>query len=349
MYTITYAPKQTMLQLADIKQLLAQPQRIVITTHRKPDGDAIGSSLGLYHFLKNQQHDVLVIAPTDYPASLHFLSGDDTVMLYETKQAEARAALQQADIIFMLDFNALYRVNELGDDIAATQALKILIDHHLQPTAPAQYKVWNPKASSTAELVYEFVASLDKTTHINTTIAECLYTGIVSDTGRFKFSCTPRTHEVVSQLMALTDLDIEAINTAIFDNYAENRLRFTGFCLTQRLKVWHSYRAALIYLSIADFERHQIVVGDTAGLVNFPLSLQGIRFVALIKEGEKRIKLSLRSKGNFSVDAFARKHFAGGGHKNAAGGSSNTSLQETIDKFTNLLPLYQEELQQDNL
>lgn len=327
-----------------VKSLLQSPKRIVLTTHTRPDGDAMGSSLALLHFLKEKGHDVALIAPTNYAVFLHFLPGDHEVIIYENHQKRCNKLVKNAEVLFILDYNAPKRAKPMDNSVRDSRATKILIDHHLEPEEGfGEYAFWNVKASSTCELVYDFIAEIGSTEDINKKIATCLYTGICTDTGRFKFNTTPKLYEIVADLVR-KGININKIHTQVFDTFSEDRLRFLGFCLTERMMVFHEYNTAFIYVTERDFRMFNYQEGDKEGLVNYPLSLAGFRFAALITENDEMVKLSFRSKGNFSVNEFARKHFDGGGHKNAAGGLSRISLDDTIDKFIDLLPQYEKEL-----
>ncbi|MEZ4885033.1 MAG: bifunctional oligoribonuclease/PAP phosphatase NrnA [Chitinophagales bacterium] len=333
-----------MSDIESVKLLLEEPKRIVLTTHTRPDGDAMGSSLALYHYLKQQGHDVSVITPTNYSVFLHFLPGDHEVIIYENHQKRCNKLVEAADLLFVLDYNAPKRAKPMDRAIQKTKATKIMIDHHLEPEEGfAAYAFWSVAASSTCELVYEFISQIGSTESIDKKIATCLYTGICTDTGRFKFSVTPRLFEIVADLLR-KGININKIHTQVFDTFSEDRLRFLGFCLTKRMMVFPEYNTAFIYVTERDFRSFNYQEGDKEGLVNYPLSLAGFRFAALITENDEMIKLSFRSKGNFSVNDFARNHFEGGGHKNASGGLSRLSLEATIDKFIDLLPKYEKEL-----
>lgn len=335
-----------MLQINEVKTLLSTPKKIVITCHRKPDGDAIGSSLGLYHFLLAKQHEVTVVTPTNYAYFLHFLPGDEQVVVFEEDKPKATALFEEADIIFMLDFNALHRVEDLGDVIAATSGIKMMIDHHIGPDLPVQFMLWDVKASSTAELVYEFIDALGEQEYLNAAAAEAIYTGIVSDTGRFRHNTTPRLHQITADLLTYS-FDTLSIHTQLFENIPPDKMRFIGFCLNERLVYYPEYHTAFIYVRDIDLKRFNYQVGFTEGLVHYPLSMEGVIFAGLIIERRDLIKLSLRSKGDFSVNSFAAKYFNGGGHKNAAGGSSKLTLTQTLDKFVALLPEYEGELKKN--
>ena len=330
--------------MEQIKALLEAPKNIWITTHDRPDGDAMGSSLGLFHFLRQKGHHVKVVVPTEYPNFLSFLPSNDEVITYENQKTLGLQLLDDADIVFVLDFSALHR-NEMGEQIADSTATKIMIDHHLAPEDFSHYQVWDTKASSTAELIYEFIEALGETNLLNYEIATCLYTGICADTGRFKYNLTSRTHRITAELVA-QNLNLDQIHRNLFENFSENRLRFIGYCLNRRLRVYEHHNAAMIYISSADTEQYRCRTGDTEGLVNYALGVVNVRFAILLKEhrNQKFIKISFRSIGDFSVKDFAEKHFEGGGHKNASGGRSKLSLRDTIEKIERLLDEYQDVL-----
>ncbi|HEY8781891.1 MAG TPA: DHH family phosphoesterase [Mucilaginibacter sp.] len=330
-----------MLDIASLTELLAQPQKIVITTHHKPDGDAIGSSLGLYNYLIQQGHHVRVIAPTDYPEYLSWMPGNDAVIVYTENPKESAALIAAAKIIFCLDFNALSRINEMGELVGKSSAEKVMIDHHPEPEDFDDYRYWDITASATAQLVYKFIAGeLKHKELVNKDVATCLYTGIMTDSASF---CLPNTTSEVHRITA--DLiDAGAVNWQIYDlvynNSPESRLRFLGLCLSQRLEVLYEYNTAIIAVSKKDLEKYGIMTGETEGIVNYALSILGVRLAAFIVERRDKVKLSLRSKGNIPANDICRKYFSGGGHYNAAGGTSTDSLEQVVNKFKLILPEY---------
>jgi phosphoesterase RecJ-like protein len=336
-----------MLEIASLIELLAQPQKIVITTHHKPDGDAMGSSLGLYNYLIQQGHHVSVITPTDYPQFLEWLPGNEEVIIYTEKKEEAETLIADARIIFCLDFNALSRINELGVVVGKSNAAKILIDHHLEPEDFDDYRYWNINACATAQLVYTFIAEeLNHKELINKEVATCLYTGIMTDSASFSLpNTTSAVHRITAEL-----IDAGAVNWHIYDlvynNSSEDRLRFLGVCLSQHLEVLRAYNTAIITASKQDVEKYGISTGDTEGIVNYALSVTGIRLAAFIIERTDRVKLSLRSKGEFPANEICKKYFDGGGHRNAAGGHSGNSLEQVVNQFKLILPEYKKLLTQ---
>lgn len=334
-----------MMELDKLKVLLSSPQKISITMHDRPDGDAIGSSLALYHYLIQGGHEVSVIAPTAYPIFLQFLPANNLVTLHSDANLEVTTTiLNNSTIIFILDFSALRR-NAFGTQIGEAKAKKVMIDHHLDPEDFADFSLWDTKASSTGELIYRLIDMLGDKHLLNQDIATCLYTAICSDTGRFKYNTNPNVLRITADLLE-QNIDLDVINSFLFDNYSFNRLLLMGYAISERLIWIEEYNTAIIYLAISDFRRFNCESGDTEGLVNFALNILGVKFAALVKEAPDMIKISFRSKGDFSVKDLANKHFNGGGHKNASGGSSRLGLHPTLDKIKSLLPKYADELQQ---
>lgn len=319
--------------IEEIKPLLESPKKVVITMHQKPDADAMGSSLAMYHYLVQKGHQVTVISPTNFPDFLKWMPGANDVIDYESSMDRAIQALEGIDLLFCLDFNALYRTKNLAPHLEKLDCTKILIDHHLEPQPSFDYGVSDTKASSTAQLVYETIYKLGDEQYINLEIAECIYAGTVTDTGSFRFASTSAAvHRMVADLME-RGLKHEVIHQAIYDNFLENRLRFLGHSLLNRMEVFYEYNTAMLAIPYSDLKRFDLQTGDTEGLVNFLLSIQGIKMAALIIDRNSEVKLSFRSKGNFDVNTFARKYFDGGGHFNASGGRSTDSLEKTVDRF----------------
>ncbi len=302
--------------------------------HQKPDADAMGSSLGLYHLLQAMDYPVTVISPTNWADWLKWMKGADKVIDYELNTARANEALEKASWIFCLDFNTLMRTRKMAAPIASSPALRILIDHHQQPQEEMfAYGISDTSKSSTSEMIFDFIMASGNGDKIHLAIAECLYAGVMTDTGSFRFSsATASVHRMVAGLKD-TGLDHSKIHENLFDNFLENRLRFTGHALLNRLEVFYEYNTALICIPWKDLVKFQIRTGDTEGLVNFPLTIQGIKFAALIIDRDEEIKCSFRSKGGFDVNRFARQYFEGGGHINAAGGRSSETLEQTAQRF----------------
>ncbi len=338
-----------MLNIRDLKLFLQAKKKIVITTHHRPDADALGSSLGLHNYLTKKGHEVTVISPTDYPRFLHWMEGNDKVVIFsEESRPLAERLIQEAELIFCLDFNVLNRIDGLEDLIRNSKAKKVLIDHHLDPEHFSDYEYSSIDAAATAELIYEFIVSMGDRDIIDKGIAECLYAGIMTDTGQFKHNnVTQNVHFVTANLMAL-GADTAKVGSLIYDNNSFDRLQFLGYMLYKKLIFLSEYNTAYIVVSAEDQNRFNAQTGDTEGLVNYALSLSKVVLAALITENEDSVKLSFRSKGDFSVNDFARKHFRGGGHKNAAGGISDKNLEDTVKSFTEIIKEYKNVLNEIN-
>ena len=336
-----------MLSISELKELLATPQKIVITTHHKPDGDAMGSSLGLYAYLIQMGHHVKVITPTDYPYFLHWLPNNAEVMIYTEQTTEAARLVEEAALIFCLDFNTLSRINELGELVRASGAYKIMIDHHLEPEDFDDYRHWSINACAAAQLVYEFIVTeLQDAGRMNKDIATCLYTGIMTDSGSFRFeSATSAVYRIAADLI---DLGAEhwRIHQLVYDNATENRLRFLGHCISNKLQILREYNTAIISVTKEELREFNIVTGDTEGIVNYALSVNGIRLAAFIIERTDKVKLSLSSTGDFPANEICKKYYNGGGHRNAAGGVSEKSLEDTVQEFKTILTEYKTQLLQ---
>jgi bifunctional oligoribonuclease and PAP phosphatase NrnA len=324
-----------MKNIEEIFPLIAKdPKKIVITMHQKPDADAMGSALGLYHFLKQFGHSVTVISPTNWAEWLMWMKGSEAVIDYEYNTVKSDQILDEAEWIFCLDFNNLFRTRMMANKLRELNCTKILIDHHQQPDSGSfTYGISDTTKSSTCEMVYDLVIVSGHADKINMEMAECLYAGVMTDTGSFRFeSASASVHRMVAKLKDC-GLRHTRIHEFLFDNFLENRLRFTGYALLSRLDVFYEYNTALISVPWKDLVRYQIKTGDTEGLVNYPLSIQGIKLAALIIDRDEEVKCSFRSKGSFDVNLFARTYFEGGGHHNAAGGHSHDTLEKTVQRF----------------
>lgn len=329
--------------------MLNQPFKAVITAHQKPDGDAMGSTLGLYHFLKQLGHEVTVISPTNWAQFLDWMPGVDQVIDFEANKNEASQIVANADYVFCLDFNILHRTKHLEPIIRDSKALKILIDHHQQPDTPSfAYGISDVKMSSTCEMVYDFIVQSGHSNLINLDIATCLYTGLMTDTGSFRFpSTTASVHKIVAHLKEL-GLQHAKIHENIYDNSTEGRLKFMGNAFLNRMTVLPEFKTAIMAIPKTDIYKFELKTGDTEGLVNYLLSIEGIKFAAIVIDREEERKWSFRSKSNFDVNIFARTHFEGGGHANAAGGRSSKSVDETLNDFKTIIENYKSQLTQLN-
>jgi phosphoesterase RecJ-like protein len=326
-----------MLPIQQALPLLRSPKRIFITTHHKPDGDAIGSILGLTHYLTALGHQVTPVAPSEIPGFLRWMPGANAVLDYEATPVPALNALKEAELIFCLDFNSLSRTKTLEGPLAEATAPKILIDHHMFPQDSFQYGMSQPEKSSTCEMVYDFILMDNGSDHISLDAAACLYTGLMTDTGAFRFSATTASSHAMAADLKARGLEHTPIHEAVYDSWSHNRMRFLGYVLIERMEIFPKFNAGLIALSRKDVHLFNLGSGDTEGVVNYPLSVSGIRFSTLITERSGEVRMSFRSKGDFDVNEFARTHFSGGGHFNASGGRSLLSFGETVTKFKNIL------------
>lgn len=320
--------------ISEIYPLLEEPKNMVITFHQKPDADAMGSALGLYNFLIQFGHKVTVISPTNWAGFLSWMPGAKKVIDFEMQHDKAMNALEEAQWLFCLDFNVLSRTKKMEIPLQNLQCTKILIDHHQQPQVEAfDYGISDTSKSSTAEMVYDFVIKSGHTEKINIAVAECLYAGVMTDTGSFRFNSTSaEVHRMVADLKE-KGLNHSQVHENLFDNFLENRFRFFGNILLNRMEIFYEYNTALIAIPQQDLIKYNVKTGDTEGLVNFPLSIKGIKLAAVIIDRGDERKSSFRSKGGFDVNTFARKYFNGGGHFNAAGGKNTEPLEEVIKKF----------------
>lgn len=330
----------------DLKRFLEKPKNIVIIGHRNPDGDAVGSTLALKHYLDKKGHAATVVMPNEYPDFLHWLPGSETVYRFDWQNKQSQKAISNSDIIFLLDFNALHRV---GSDMQNTLEKYpndfAMIDHHQQPD-DVTYMYSDTEICSTCQMVYQFIEMNNDLALIDAAIATCLYTGVMTDTGSFRFrSTTSKTHRIIADLID-KGAENDRIHNNVYDANSYNRLLLLGKALSN-LQILPTYKTAYITLTDEEKKRFDFQKGDTEGVVNYALSLKGIIFAAIfIEDSEQNIvKISFRSKGKFSVNQFARNHFEGGGHDNAAGGKSDVSIAETVTKFSGLLEQYQSALE----
>ncbi len=326
--------------------LFGQSKKTIILSHHSPDGDSIGSSLGLYHYLNALGHEVTVISPDPVPAFLHWLPGYDKALNFEVNKNPAFDAITAAELIFCLDFNSPSRMGNM--DFAfqrkSKKAYIVNIDHHTNPENFAHFQLSDTSASSTAQLIYEFIERLGGKEKIDADLAACLYTGILTDTGSFRFSSTsPKTHRVAAELLT-TGIDINQIYQRIYDSYSENRIQLLGFALKDKMKLYPEYCAAIIDLNERELSSFNYKRGDTEGLVNYPLSIAWVKVSALLTEKDGLIKMSFRSKGNFHVNEVAMNHFEGGGHANAAGGRFIGKMEDAIHQLEKTFSKYKEKI-----
>ena len=330
-----------------LKKELSAPRRILVTTHQGPDGDGMGSSQAIYRFLKKQGHDVSIVVPNDYPDFLQWLPYNEDVVNYMRQKHFAEALIEKAEYVFHMDYNHLKRSADMTRSLYQSKAIRVLIDHHLKPELPSKYIFSETEVSSTCELLFGIMKHWNAGI-IDREIAICLYTGIMTDTGSFCYRSTgAQTFSVAAELMRY-GIDRAEIYDYVYDNYSENRMRLMGYCLNEKMEVFPQYCAALISLNLEEQARYGFVVGDSEGFVNLPLSIKGIRFSAFFLEKEDKVKMSFRSQGDFSVNDFSKKHFGGGGHLNAAGGDAKIPMNELVQQFRELLPLYEKELNNED-
>ena len=325
----------------EFKAYLSIPRDIVLTSHRNPDGDAIGSTLAMYHYLMRNGHSVRMVFPSDYPVIFSYMKAVDEVIIYDSEPEQTESVLKRAQLVFALDYNSLERIDKVGEIISELKVPLAMIDHHLYPDGFADYSLSRPEASSTCELVYDFIRMMDDLDQIDQQIGECLFTGILTDTGSFKYATSPRLFRIVADLLE-KGVDDYKLQDLIFNSMAEKQLALLGHCLANRMEILEEYKTGIITLNRKDYERFDIQRGDTEGIVNFLLKIKNVKIAAFITEQPTIVKISLRSKGDISVQEIAQKHFKGGGHKNASGGSSYKGLRATVDKFKSVLPEFKE-------
>lgn len=330
--------------LEELKSSILGSKNILITTHHNPDGDAIGSMLGLYHAFKEMGIDSNMVTPNGFPDFLSWMPESDKVVHFSKEKKRAETLLEQADLLFCLDFNGFRRVEDMSQALEKSPAKKVLIDHHPDPESPFQLIISYTEVSSTAELVYEVVEQMFGPKAINTESAVCLFAGIMTDTGSFSYACSrERTFQIAGKLID-KGVRVEQVQEQVYNNFSENRMRLLGFSLSERMKVLPEHKSAYIWLTKADLNQFKHQVGDTEGIVNYPLSIKGIVFSVLFTENDGFVKVSLRSRGDFAVNRFSQLYYQGGGHKNAAGGKSFMSMDKTIKKFEELLAKHSQDL-----
>tara|TARA_R110002049_G_scaffold294590_5_gene481304 strand:- start:3266 stop:4285 length:1020 start_codon:yes stop_codon:yes gene_type:complete len=325
------------IDLSQFSELLGKKQSICIVSHKSPDGDSIGSSLGLYHFLTQLGHSVSVITPDRHPSFLNWLEGAKEVINFEYQPHIVTKLFDSANWIFCLDFNAINRVGDLTPLLESAKAKMINIDHHQEPTHFCDYEYIETDASSTAQLIYELIAQTPHIDLLNQQIANALYVGIMTDTGSFRFpSTTASTHHVIANLIA-TGIDNAAIHRNIYDSSSESRLRLLGYAISDKMQLFLDHGFSIIGLSEEELQRFNYQKGDTEGIVNFPLSIQEVKVSVFLSAKDDLVKMSFRSKGDIAVNEIANKHFSGGGHTNAAGGISALTLIDTETKLIEIL------------
>ncbi len=330
--------------MKQIHEYIQNANKIAIFTHQSPDGDAMGSSLAIYHFVTSFGKNAQVIVPNAFPDFLAWLPGAKDVLLYDSQKEKADGYLTTADLVISTDFNDPKRIGALGDKMLTMACPKIMIDHHLHPADFADFIVSVPEASSTCELVYEVIG--DKLQLNAKEIATCLYTGLMTDTGNFSYNSNrPQIYEIVAKLIA-TGINKDEIYNAVFNQYSVDRVKLVGYCLYQKMRVFPDNHAALIYLNRKELYRFNFQAGDAEGIVNMPMQSKDIHYSVFMREDKAtpdeiaknggiktKIKLSFRSQGDRPVNVFASEVFNGGGHANAAGGEYYGPLQDAVQLF----------------
>ncbi len=329
--------------LDKLKAFLAMPREIVIVSHRNPDGDAIGSSLGLSLYLQKKRHNTKIIFPSEFPHVFNYLPESDYILIHDNDPNTCDVYLNKAEAIFCLDFNSLDRIDKLGAKIDGKSVTKVMIDHHIDPEPFPDYMLSETSASSTSELVYDFIKMCGDEKSIDPIIGECLYTGIITDTGSFRFSTSAKLFRIVANLKEV-GVDDKKLQDYIFNSMPIKNMKLLGHCLNNRMELIEEYGVGIIVLNKYDYQNFDIQRGDTEGIVNYLLMMKKIRLAAFITQQPNIIKFSLRSKGDISVQEIARNHFKGGGHKNASGGSFHGSLKSAIERFKSVIPDYLEKV-----
>ncbi len=326
-------------QIIKAKKELSSPKKVTIVSHYNPDGDAVSSSLGLYHFLKKYEHDVKVVLPGEFHEFLKWMPESENIVLYTTDKNKALELIENAEVLFLLDLNEPSRTEKLETAIVSTKAFKILIDHHPMPKEFTDVLISEIVTSSASELVYEFAKRLDDKKLIDATVATCFFTGIMSDTGCFNYNCSlPQTFRNIAELLSY-GINKDEIIGSFYNNFSAQRMRLMGYCLNEKMVVLPELSTGYITITKEEMKRFDHKVGDTEGFVNMPLSINGITVSAFFVEKDDKIKISFRSKGSFDVNLFARKYFNGGGHKNASGGKFFKSLDETVQHFEEMVKM----------
>lgn len=325
-----------------VKKAIDESDKIAIIVHVGPDGDAMGAALGMRHYLKKQEKDPVVIVPDAFPDFYAWMPGADGVLIYEHETETATRRLQEAELILALDFNIPKRIGSMSEIVSAASAKKIIIDHHLNPGDFADIIISYPQISSTSELIFRLICRMGHFSEINKACAECIYTGMMSDTGGFSYNSNQ--HEIYIIISELIKLGVnkDDIYRKVFNTYSEHRLRLMGYCLYRKMKIYPEYKAALITLTSSEMKEFNFVNGDSEGFVNIPLSMANVNFSVLMREDPDKIKISLRSQGSFPTNKFASNVFNGGGHLNASGGEYYGSLEEAVKLFEDALPEYKD-------
>lgn len=332
-------------KIQQAKGWIEKAENIIVISHSSPDGDAIGSSLAMYHFLYSINKAVTVVLPDSFPDFLSWMPGSKQTIIYAANKHEADALFSKADLIFALDFNTLTRVGDMAEAVDKSPAKKILLDHHPFPGGFCQLSISHPEISSTCEMVFRLICRMGHFTEINTACAECIYTGMMTDTGSFTYNSNNTEIYIIISELIKKGVNKDKIYNQVYNTYSADRFRLMGYALSEKMRIYPEYKAALISLTKEEQEKFNFQKGDAEGFVNIPLSIQGIIFSAFFREDENKIKISLRSQGSFPVNTISSEYFNGGGHLNAAGGESRKTMDETIQLFESILPQYKDLLE----
>lgn len=317
-------------------------EKIVIVTHVSPDGDAMGSALGLWHYLMTIEKEPVVVVPSAFPDFFRWMPGIEHVIDFQEFPERAGELLLQADLIFALDFNVTTRLDKMCEWVVNAKAPKVLVDHHPKPENFAKVTISYPQISSTSEMIFRLICRLGDFSKIHLPCAECIYTGMMSDTGGFTYNSNdPEIYHIVAELLKI-GVDKDEIYNKVYNSNTESRLRLTGYCMHQKMKLYPEYRTALITLSTEEKNAFQCKNGDTEGLVNIPLSIDDMVLSVFFREENDKVKVSLRSRGSFPTNMLAKEHFSGGGHLNASGGEFYGTLNDAVQCLESALPLYKD-------
>lgn len=334
--------------IEEVREVLSTPKNILITSHRNPDGDAIGSSLAMAQWLTNKGHHVMVAFPSEYPSNYQWMPGIDTVQIFDVDPEPISKFCQHLDISIVLDYNSYSRIDRMARLVEDKDIYTLLIDHHLYPDPIGDFILSDTSASSTCELVYRFINDFDQKKLADIDIAQSIYVGILTDTGSFQYSTSPALFRTVANLQEL-GIDADRIHDLVFNQLNEKNLRLLGHCLSNRMDILPQYKTGIIFLNKHDYQVYDIQRGDTEGIVNYLLKLADVNMAIFVRQQPTIIKISFRSKGDFSVEEIAKNYFNGGGHRNAAGGYTKEGLASTLDKIKSILPQYKDQLNRNTI
>ena len=328
--------------IVKVERAISKAENIVIVTHVGPDGDAMGSTLGLWHYLMTINKEPVIIVPTAFPEFLKWMPGSECVLVFEENKTVASEFIEKCDLIFALDFNAPKRMGKMADAVLTASATKIMVDHHLHPSDFAKIIISHPELSSTSELIFRLICRMGDFSKINLACAECIYTGMMTDTGGFTYNSNKQEIYIIIAELIKIGVDKDDIYRKVFNTYSVDRLRLMGFCLYKKMKIYPEFKTALIVLTAKELELFNYKNGDAEGFVNIPLSIENVDFSVFMREEKDKIKISFRSQGTFPANKVAADLFDGGGHLNAAGAESYLNISDTVNKFEDALEDYKD-------